>query len=90
MLSSLPHWASCEVFPEKQPASLVSMPENGPLPLASQRLSGGGGTRGWNGTQRQMGCLEPRNGPRATPMPPPNLDLVHTPTPPGPELTAPA
>ena len=34
MLSSLPHWASCEVFPWKLLGSLVSMPENGPLPLA--------------------------------------------------------
>lgn len=42
MLSSLPHWASCEVFPGKQPASLVSMPETGPLPLASRDRLGGG------------------------------------------------
>lgn len=43
MLSSLPHWASCEVFPGKQPASLVSMPETGPLPLASGDWLGGAG-----------------------------------------------
>ena len=46
MLSSLPHWASCEVFPGKQPASLVSMPENGPLPLASRDWLVGGRVEG--------------------------------------------
>lgn len=42
MLSSLPHWASCEVFPGKQPASLVSMLETGPLALASHDWLVGG------------------------------------------------
>lgn len=55
------------------------MLENGPLPLASQDrlvvvvVVGGAGRGGWNGTQRQMDCLEPRNSPHAR----------HPPHPPG-------
>lgn len=46
MLSSLPHWASCEVFPGKQPASLVSMLETTTSPGQL------GGLRGREGLQQ--------------------------------------
>lgn len=41
MLSSLPHWASCEVFPGKQPANLVSMLETITSPGQPGGLRGG-------------------------------------------------
>ena len=71
MLSSLPHWASCEVFPEKQPASLVSMPENGPLPLASQRLSGGEAQGAGMGLRGRWAVWSPEMAPVPPPCPPP-------------------
>lgn len=54
MLSSLPHWASCEVFPGKQPASLVSMLGT----ITSPGQPGGlrGEERDCSGTLGQMGC----------------------------------
>lgn len=68
MLSSLPHWASCEVFPGKQPASLVSMPETGPLPLASRDWLGAG-RKGWNGTREADGPFGAQKWPPCHPHP---------------------
>jgi hypothetical protein len=86
MLSSLPYWASCEVFPGKQPGSLVSMPQDHHFPWPAILAEGERGVLQWDSEAdgifgAQKWTLVPPPDPMMTFLLSPTWGLVHTPTP---------